>query len=117
MVLSSKISEESGIETIENIVKGWDVNECWLHCTDFIEKTDDAYQFRVRWSIPTRRKPIPAATACVYFTIDTSQKEATISYVLEAQRLIHTPDKSVFREKWLKDIISTKTMMMNDVTF
>jgi A-kinase anchor protein 14 len=53
----------------------------------------------------------------VYFTIDISKKDADIYYVLEAQRLIHTPGKSVFREKWLKDIITTKTMMMDDVTF
>ena len=46
MVLSSEINEDSGIGIIEDIVKGWEVNECWLHCTDFIEKTENAYQFR-----------------------------------------------------------------------
>ena len=73
--------------------------------------------YRVKWSIPTRRKPIPAATASVYFTIDIGGKEACINYVLEAQRLIHTAGKPIFREKWLKDIISTKTMMLDDVSF
>lgn len=139
MVVSSTINEESGIKVVDEIVKKWDINECWLYCIDFMEKTDTTYQFRyydyklpflnqflvslyflifrVKWSIPTRRKPIPAATASVYFTIDISKSEADIFYVLEAQRLIHTPVKSVFREKWLKDIVTTKTLMMADVTF
>ena len=46
MVLSSEITEESGIGVIENIVKTWEVNECWLHCIDFMEKSDHDYQFR-----------------------------------------------------------------------
>jgi len=117
MVASSSVNEDSGISIVDDIVKKWDVNECWLYCIDFLEKTGTQLQFRVKWSIPTRRKPIPSATAAVYFTIDISKKDAEIFYVLEAQRLIHTPGKSVFREKWLKDIITTKTMMMDDVTF
>ena len=90
-----------------------------LSCDNRDSLTNSWYfvRFRVKWSIPTRRKPIPSATAAVYFTIDTANTEAEVTYVLEAQRLIHNPGKTVFREKWLKDIITTKTMMMNDVMF
>ena len=62
-------------------------------------------------------KPVPKATASVYFTVDTNMEEAIITYVLEAHRLIHDPQKTVFREKWLKDIITTKNIMMDEVTF
>merc|ERR1712150_73565 len=117
MVKSSEINEESAVKAIDDIVKSWGVHECWLYCIDFLDKVDNKFQFRVKWSIPTRRKPIPTATAAVFFTIDTSKSEAEVTYVLEAQRLIHTAGKTVFREKWLKDIVTTKTMMMNDVTF
>ena len=46
----------------------------WLYCIDLIgtddKEYDCRYRYRVRWSIPTRRTPIPRATASVYFTID-----------------------------------------------
>ena len=46
MVLSTEVNEESGIKLVDDIVKKWDVNECWLYCIDFLEKTDSQLQFR-----------------------------------------------------------------------
>lgn len=46
MVLSSVVDEKSGIGIVDEIVKKWDVNECWLYCIDFLEKTDTQLQFR-----------------------------------------------------------------------
>jgi len=67
---------------------------CWLYAIDFLERKsfefNDLYIYRVkissivfslysilfiqaRYSIPTRRQPIPRHTASVYFTIDVSK--------------------------------------------
>ena len=46
MVASSTVNEESGIGIVDEIVKKWDVNECWLYCIDFLEKTESQLQFR-----------------------------------------------------------------------
>ena len=44
-------------------------------------------------------KPVPKATASVYFRIDTNSEEAVITYVLEAHRLIHDPQKNSFQRE------------------
>ena len=55
----------------------WEYDEFWLYCIDFVEKIDKEfntlYNFRARWSIPTRRQPIPRFTASVYFTYNVSK--------------------------------------------
>ena len=43
------------------------VGGSWKYCIDFLEQKDDLYIFAVKWSEPTRRKPVPRATASVYF--------------------------------------------------
>ncbi len=69
-------------------------DDCWLYAIDFLEcksfEFNDLYIYRVkttsthfshcsilfiqvRYSIPTRRQPIPRHTASVYFTIDVSK--------------------------------------------
>ena len=60
-----------------NLFKTWEYDDCWLYCIDFIGKEEKdfhvSYNYRVMWSIPTRRKPIPKFTASVYFTYDVSK--------------------------------------------
>ncbi len=80
------------------------------------------YNFRARWSIPTRRKPIPRFTASVYFTFDVSKikpKELTVDvyYVFETQKLVHKPGKSRFRQKWLDDVINLKEALVENCKF
>ena len=69
------------------IIKTWEYDDCWLYCIDFIEKKDQEfntlYTYRVMWSIPTRRKPIPKFTACVYFTYDVSKIKPKVSQEIE----------------------------------
>lgn len=117
---------EKGKEKISEFVKTWNYEKSWLYCIDFLKEDDDKYskkyRYQVRWSVPTRRKPIPRATACVYFTIDVSKIKPgeypiDVYYVFEANRLVHKPGESRFRERWLKDIIESKVMMMEAVTF
>ena len=55
----------------------WEYQDSWKYCVDYLGKDDNEFdhrhRFRVCWSIPTRRKPIPRATACVYFTFEVSK--------------------------------------------
>lgn len=65
-------------------IKTWEFGECWLYCIDFIEKTEKEfttlYNFKVCWSMPTRRKPIPRFTASVYFTLDVSKIKPKVNF-------------------------------------
>jgi len=42
---------------------------------------DTRYRYRVRWSIPTRRLPIPRFTASVYFTITVSKIKPKVRHI------------------------------------
>ncbi|XP_066268070.1 A-kinase anchor protein 14-like [Branchiostoma lanceolatum] len=115
-----------GDEKINEFIKTWDYEGSWLYCIDFLQEEDHEYdkryRYRVRWSIPTRRKPIPRATACVYFTIEVSKIKpkhfpVQVYYVFETNKLVHRPGQSRFREKWLKDIIESKIIAMETVNF
>ncbi|CAH1788284.1 unnamed protein product [Owenia fusiformis] len=117
---------EKGDEKINEFLKTWEFEGSWLHCCDYLgadkHEFDTRYRYRVRWSIPTRRKPIPRATACVYFTFQVSKIKpkshpVEVFYVFETNRLVHRPGQSRFRETWLKDIIESKVLMMRAVDF
>lgn len=122
----SEFTVERGEEKINDYIKTWNYEDSWLYCIDYLGKDehefDTRHRYRVRWSIPTRRKPIPRATACVYFAFKVSKIKpdhypVEVFYVFEANRLVHRPGESRFREKWLKDIIESKVMMMQMVEF
>lgn len=117
---------EKGEQKIEEFVNTWQFEEAWLHCIDFLKEEADEYnkkyRYQVRWSIPTRRKPIPRATACVYFTIQVSKIKpgnypVEVFYVFETNQLVHRPGQSRFREVWLKNIIENKILMMEAIKF
>ncbi|XP_077972158.1 A-kinase anchor protein 14-like [Styela clava] len=117
---------ENGVGQIEKFIATWKRDSAWLYCIDYMGDTEFDYdirhKYRVRWSIPTRRKPIPRATACVYFTISLSKiKPKTLPvevfYIFEGNRLVHKPGKSRFREIWLKNLVESKILMMETVTF
>lgn len=115
-----------GLEKIEEFITTWERDSSWLYCIDFLREEEHPYSWRyryaVKWSIPTRRKPIPRATASVYITIEVSKfKPKTfpveVYYIFETHHLVHRPGKTRFREKWLKDIIESKIRMMDMVRF
>jgi len=117
---------QGGISKIEEFLTTWTRDPCWLHCIDFLREEDHPYSMRyryaVKWSIPTRRKPIPRATACTYFTIEVSKVKpktfpVEVYYIFESNRLVHRPGRSRFREKWLKDIVDGKIGLMKFITF
>lgn len=115
-----------GLEKIEEFIKTWERDGSWLYCIDFLREEEHPYSWRyryaVKWSIPTRRRPIPRATASVYITIEVSKfKPKTfpveVYYIFETHHLVHRPGRTRFREKWLKDIIESKIQMMGAVEF
>jgi A-kinase anchor protein 14 len=110
----------------EFINETWDLSDYWLYCVDYMGAEQRefvvAHMFRARFSIPTRRLPIPRATASVYFTFGVSkikppETDIDVSYVFEGSRLIHRPGESKFREQWLSDILESKAAVMRQVNF
>ncbi|XP_053129338.1 A-kinase anchor protein 14 isoform X2 [Hemicordylus capensis] len=115
-----------GLLQIEEYLNTWELHESWLHWTNYLcdEELEYStrYHYRVRFSIPTCRKPIPRATANVYFIIEISKiKPPTfpveVFFVVETNKLIHRPGESRFKEKWLKDVIESKIYMMKAIGF
>ncbi|XP_061454622.1 A-kinase anchor protein 14 isoform X2 [Rhineura floridana] len=115
-----------GLLQIEEYLKTWELHESWLHWTNYLSDEEleysMRYHYRVRWSIPTCRKPIPRATASVYFIIEVSKiKPSTLPvevyFLVETNKLIHRPGESRFKEKWLKDVIESKISIMKTITF
>ncbi|XP_041884226.1 A-kinase anchor protein 14 isoform X3 [Corvus kubaryi] len=122
--ISSTRQRESQCDAF--IQQTWDIHESWLHHSEFLKeeelKDSKRYHYRACWGIPTRRKPIPQATASVYFVIviskfrpDTAPVE--VFYRLESSRLIRRPEQCQFREKWLKDIIENKIACTERLAF
>ncbi|VDP87959.1 unnamed protein product [Echinostoma caproni] len=80
-----EFTPELGLKRIEEYIQGWDIDENWLHCIDILPSEEKPYdvnhKYRVRWSVPTRRTPIPRATASIYFTIQVSKIKPKVSRV------------------------------------
>lgn len=55
-------------------IKSWPVGETWKYCIDYLHQEENLYCFAVKYSEPTRRKPVPRATASVYFYIHIHSK-------------------------------------------
>ncbi|XP_066922258.1 A-kinase anchor protein 14-like [Clytia hemisphaerica] len=117
---------QNGVLKIDEFIKTWDRKPNWLYCVDFLcqehHEYSERYRYRVKWSIPTRRKPIPRATASVYFTFDVSNVKpldslVEVYYIFESSKLVHRADSSRFREKWLSDVIDAKVLLMDAITF
>lgn len=91
---NEEFSVELGVETVEKIIKNWKVGAQWLYCIDYLGETDEEFDtiftYRVLYSIPTRQKPIPRATASVYFNIKKSKVKPQ-RYVVEIKYLKPIP--------------------------
>ncbi|XP_053896404.1 A-kinase anchor protein 14 isoform X4 [Malaclemys terrapin pileata] len=64
--------------------------------------------------------------SCKDFTVERGQQQieeymstlpVEVFFILESNRLIHRPGQCRFREKWLKDIIESKRILMDSITF
>ncbi|KAG8144576.1 hypothetical protein E2320_013066, partial [Naja naja] len=109
----------------------WELHESWLHWSNYLNNQElqysTQYYYRVRWSIPTCRKPIPRATACVYFVIEISKIKPKVrshtpinwfkhlAFHFAVRAICIRPGKTRFKEKWLKDVIESKIVMMETI--
>ena len=66
-------SQEVGLKCVEEFIGKWQLHDSWKYCINYLGVTEDGHEYQVLWSIPTRRKPVPRATASVYFTFVVQQ--------------------------------------------
>ena len=62
-------TQEVGLKSVEEFIGRWPLHDSWKYCINYLGMDEERYQYQVLWSIPTRRKPVPRATASVYFTL------------------------------------------------
>ncbi|NXB72808.1 AKA14 protein, partial [Donacobius atricapilla] len=84
--IAKNFTVEKGRQQIEELISvshNSDIHESWLHHSEFLEeeelKDSKRYHYRACWGLPTRRKPIPRATASVYFVIVISKFKPDVS--------------------------------------
>nr|XP_020012643.1 A-kinase anchor protein 14 [Castor canadensis] len=125
-ITHGEFTPERGRRQIEKFVSKWEYQSRWVHYTDFIEREDLIHSFRyiycVRWSVPTALKPMPRVSAAAFFTIKFNKNKppdmpVDVSYVFEGQALVQRPGMIRFREKWLRDIIEAKHILMESLPF
>ncbi|CAH8441169.1 unnamed protein product [Schistosoma mattheei] len=75
-----------GLEKIEKYVKCWEISDKWLYCVDILPimelKNETLHKYRVKFSLPSRRSPIPKSTVSVYFTLRISRIKPKNSAIL-----------------------------------
>ena len=75
---------EEGEKDISQFVSKWTLDECWLYCIDYMECIETEFgknhHYNVKFSIPTRQKPVPSETASVFFVL-TESKVGSPKYV------------------------------------
>uniref|UniRef100_A0A3Q3EFE6 Si:dkeyp-81f3.4 n=1 Tax=Labrus bergylta TaxID=56723 RepID=A0A3Q3EFE6_9LABR len=113
---SEDFTAEVGKSLINKCIQSWELQPCWLYSLDFLHSTEEEedhdtfYHYRARFSTPTPRKPIQG-TAGVYFVVGISKVKprtlppVEVLFTVESNRLVHTPGRSRFTEKWLADVI------------
>uniref|UniRef100_A0A665TPJ4 Si:dkeyp-81f3.4 n=1 Tax=Echeneis naucrates TaxID=173247 RepID=A0A665TPJ4_ECHNA len=124
-VASKDFTVEVGKRQIGEYIQTWGVQACWLYSLDFLYTTEEEhhafYHYRARFSTPTPRAPIQG-TASVFFVVCIAKVKpqtlpVEVRFVLEANRLVHTPGKTRFTEKWLAEVIESKAGLRNAVDF
>ncbi|TRY93003.1 hypothetical protein DNTS_030073 [Danionella cerebrum] len=112
---------ELGKQQIRQYMATWEIEHPgWLYSLRFLQEEKlefkTQYQYEAQWSIPTPAKPIPKATASVYFIIEISRIKpdtlpVEVHFLVESNRSKHFPGKTRFREKWLMDVIKSKNLL------
>nr|VZH94972.1 unnamed protein product [Spirometra erinaceieuropaei] len=115
-----------GAESIAQFIKSWDLSPDWTYNIEALPMTDEVYainyRYRVRFSIPTQRTPVPRQTVSVYFTLSKSKvkpnkHEIAVFYVIESLGLVHRPGEHIFSEEWLKMVLRQKTQFGESVKY
>lgn len=122
-VAGKDFTVDVGKKQIAEYIESWELKPCWLYSLDFLYSTEEEhhtfYHYRARFSTPTPRTPIQG-TASVYFVVDKSKvrprnQPVEVHYMVESNRLVLTPGSSRFTERWLADVIETKTLLRRAV--
>ncbi|BHF73344.1 protein kinase A binding [Sparganum proliferum] len=115
-----------GAESIAQFIKSWDLSPDWTYNIEALPMTDEVYainyRYRVRFSIPTQRTPVPRQTVSVYFTLSKSKvkpnkHEIAVFYVIESLGLVHRPGEHIFSEEWLKMVLRQKTQFGESIKY
>ncbi|XP_061435764.1 A-kinase anchor protein 14 isoform X3 [Lethenteron reissneri] len=120
-VSCAQFTAEVGRGQIEEFLTTWRRSPLWLHCTEFVGEERCAWgrrcRYRVTWSLPTAHAPIPSASAQTHFTLLVASgrppdSPVEVSFTFEGSGLVHRPGISVFRERWLSDILESKRLLL-----
>lgn len=114
---------EEGRRQIREYIDTWDIQPCWRYSLYFLCSTEEEHSFfhhyQARFSTPTPQKPIQG-TVSVYFAVGVSKVKpdslpVEVVFVIESNRLVHTPGWTTFRETWLTDVIENKSLLQRAV--
>ncbi|KAM7045361.1 A-kinase anchor protein 14 [Molossus nigricans] len=121
-----EFTPEKGRRQIEEFVLTWEYQDRWVHYTKLIETRDLVHSFHyiysVRWSVPTSQTPTAFSSAFAFFTIKFNKNKppdapVEVSYFFEGQSLLHRPGMTRFREKWVRDMVEAKHIIMKSFPF
>lgn len=112
-----------GERQIRDYIETWALPPRWLYCVNVVGASKHEHHtfhhYRAAFSTPTKEKPIETK-ACVYFVVDVSKvkphtRPVEVLFMIESNRLVHTPGRTTFREQWLKDVIESKNSLREAV--
>uniref|UniRef100_A0A3Q2YTY6 Si:dkeyp-81f3.4 n=1 Tax=Hippocampus comes TaxID=109280 RepID=A0A3Q2YTY6_HIPCM len=124
-VAAQDFTVEVGKEQIAEYIRTWELKPLWIYSLDCLCSTEDEHQtyyhYRARFSSPNAQRPIQG-TASVYFAVQVSKvgpqtEPVDVHFVVESHRLVHTPGRTRFTDKWLVDIIETKAALREAIKF
>ncbi|CAK7312669.1 A-kinase anchor protein 14 [Vulpes lagopus] len=107
-ITHGEFTAERGRKQIEEFVLTWEYEDCWVHCTKFIEREDLVHSYHyiycVHWSNPTANIPIAQVSASTYFTIKITKNKPPdmpieVSYIFEGLSLVHRNQDRLAFEK------------------
>lgn len=108
-----------GKEQIIDYIETWGLPPAWLYCVNVLCTTEDEHRrvhhYRANFSTPTKEKPIETR-ACVFFAVNVPKvgarsRSVEVLFMIESNRLAHTPGRTTFREQWLTDVIESKNLL------
>lgn len=108
-----------GKAQIIDYIETWGLPSAWLYCVNALCATEDqqrrVHHYRANFSTPTKEKPIETR-ACVFFAVSVPKAGALgrpvdVLFMVESNRLVHTPGRTTFREQWLTDVIESKNLL------
>ncbi|XP_005614597.1 A-kinase anchor protein 14 [Equus przewalskii] len=120
-ITHGEFTAERGRRQIAEFVSTWECQPRWVHYTDFRERRDLIHSFHyiycVRWSAPTAQKPLLQVSVAARFTIKINKNKPPdapidVSYVFEGQSLVHRPGTNRPREKWVRDMVEAKNIVI-----